>query len=98
MIPGNRNSLTNNTVLSLLFDHDGTLWVGTTGGICEYNRTNETFRTFLPDSSRVSSTSNQIVNIYQDSKNRIWLLTADGIFNFDKTTGRIEREYHEGRK
>ena len=84
--PGDRNSLPNNVVSSLMIDHDGTLWVGTSGGFCKFNRANESFETILLDSNSVDPFSNNITKIVQDSKNRIWLLSDNGVFMFDKNT------------
>ncbi len=91
--PSDKNSLPNNTAYKSMIDHDGTLWVCTAAGFSKYNRANETFETFLPDSSRFNSASNTIYNMVQDSKNRIWLLTQDGIFQFNKKTNEIKRQY-----
>ncbi len=91
--PSDKNSLPNNTAIKSMVDHDGTLWVCTVAGFSKYNRANETFETFLPDSSRSNSASNAIYNMVQDSKNRMWLLTQDGIFQFNKKTNEIKKQY-----
>ncbi len=91
--PSDKNSLPNNSVFKSMIDHDGTLWVCTAAGFSKYNLANETFKTFLPDSSRSNSSSNTIYNMVQDSKNRMWLLTNDGIFQFNKKTNEIKKQY-----
>ncbi len=91
--PGNKKSLANNTCRSLLIDNEGTLWVGTSGGLGEFDRTHESFNTFLPDSGSVNSPSNDIFNINLDSKNRIWISTAGGMFKTDKAGGKISPTY-----
>ncbi|GEM_PF-450752 len=91
--PGDSKSLSNNFVYSLMIDKDETLWVGTVGGLCKYDRANESFVTFLPDSSRTNTSANTIIQFIQDSKNRIWLATFDGIFKFDITTKKFERTF-----
>ncbi|MBE0571103.1 MAG: SpoIIE family protein phosphatase [Ignavibacteriaceae bacterium] len=91
--PGDQNSLPDNTVNSLMIDHDGTLWVGTSAGFSKFNRTNESFETMLPDSNSVDPFSNNITKIVQDSKNRIWLLSDNGVFMSDKNMNKIKQEF-----
>jgi len=91
--PGNPKSLSNNLIYSLMMDNDETLWVGTNGGLCKYDRANETFVTFLIDSSNANISSNTVINIIEDSKKRIWLATASGIFKFDKATGKFQKTF-----
>ncbi|MFA6597471.1 MAG: two-component regulator propeller domain-containing protein [Ignavibacteriaceae bacterium] len=91
--PGNSKSLANNLIYSLLIDDDETLWAGTNGGLCKYDRANETFVTYLTDSSSSNAVSNIIINILEDSKKRIWVATALGIFKFDRTTGKFEKTF-----
>ncbi len=91
--PGDSKSLSNNFVYSLMIDNEGTLWAGTSSGLCKYDRANESFVTFLPDSSKSNTSANVIIHVVQDSKSRIWITTADGIYRFNKTTKKFERAF-----
>ena len=91
--PGDPKSLSNNLVYSTMIDAQGTLWVGTNSGLCKYDRANETFKTFLIDSTNANATSNIIINILQDSKKRIWIATAAGIHKFYESLAKFEKTF-----
>ena len=48
--PKNRQSLFNNWILSIFEEADGTMWFCTDIGISKYDRANQTFSNFIPDS------------------------------------------------
>jgi signal transduction histidine kinase/ligand-binding sensor domain-containing protein len=83
------NELDDSRVLSMYFDKDGILWIGTNlGGLNRFNPQTEKFTSFLD----LKSGFNCIINIYEDSKNRFWAGTyLSGLFLFDKKTGDKKR-------
>lgn len=90
-IPGNPNSLIENSVSTIHEDSSGNLWLGTTGGLDKFDKKTETFTHYttkqgLPD--------NNVVGILEDNKGNIWLSTGGGIvkFNPEKETYKLYTE------
>lgn len=85
--PKRADSLSNNTVESLLRDHRGRLWVGTQRGLNLFDEANGTFQRFLADPANPESLPNDIVNtMVEDREGRIWVGTANGIGVFSPDT------------
>lgn len=77
---GKQGSLSDNGVTTMLRDHKGRFWVGTSGGL----------NLLDPDSGRVQSffiqdglMSNAICHILQDHDNRLWVSTVRGLSLFN---------------
>jgi len=83
------NELDDGTVLSMYFDKDGILWIGTNlGGLNRFDPLTEKFTSFLD----LKSGFNCVINIFEDSKDRFWAGTyLSGLFLFDKKTGDKKR-------
>jgi DNA-binding NtrC family response regulator/ligand-binding sensor domain-containing protein len=81
----NPKSLSNNNVLSLLLDNQGTLWIGTKGGLNSVNISNVSkeqveFNRYRSTPSTPNSISKNVIRtIYQDSEGRIWIGTDFGL-------------------
>lgn len=79
--PGNFESLSYNDIRSLIFDHNGLLWIGTNGGgLNSFNPESRKFRNFntadgLPD--------NFIYSIAADAAGNLWLGTNNGLCCFN---------------
>lgn len=81
--PDNPNSLGFNSVLALMGDRNGNIWIGTfLGGLNRYNtRTGKFFR-YQNDPVRASSLSHDLVrSIVEDKAGRIWFATDGGGLN-----------------
>jgi len=84
-LPGNPNSLSHNTIYSLLLDHSSNLWVGTEDGLNILTKGNIEsqkleFRHFKSENNNSSSLSNNSVRaMYQDSNGLIWIGTDRGL-------------------
>lgn len=78
---GNSNSLSNNSIFSLLLDNKDCLWVGSFGGginvLKEEKGTSSFVQLFNQEGNR-----RYIRCIYQDSKGLIWVGTSDGVIKF----------------
>jgi ligand-binding sensor domain-containing protein/signal transduction histidine kinase len=79
-VPG---SLSNNRVLSVYFDHSGTLWAGTQNGLDRFDPITQTFTAYydrdgLPDSS--------VNAILEDGRGDLWLSTNKGLSKFSPAT------------
>ncbi len=91
--PDDKSSLPNNQLFRLLIDKQDNLWIATQSGLCKYDEVNESFKTFLIDSTNPSSGSNVILKIFEDSRNRMWLGTASGIYIFDRQSNKLIRTF-----
>lgn len=78
---GKPNSLSSNSIFSLLIDNKNRLWVGSFGGginlLKEDKGTSSFIQLFNQEGNR-----RYIRTIYQDSKGLIWVGTSDGIIKF----------------
>jgi len=86
---GNPNSITSNTINSILFDYEGILWLGSSHrGVCYYNNTSKRFEHFkrnIYDKSTLSD--NDVRAFVPDREGKVWLATdGGGICKFDPTT------------
>jgi ligand-binding sensor domain-containing protein len=82
----NKNSLSDNRIVSLILDHQDNLWIGTYGGgLCRYTPHTQTFKNFTAgDKSKINV---KIVwTVFQDSKKRIWAGTLKGLNLYDPIT------------
>lgn len=85
---GSKEGLSQNTVLSILCDQKGFLWVGTMNGLNRYDGKNFKVYKSQNNSSEIL-TNNRISTIWLDSAGYIWLKTYDGfyhLFNQQKET------------
>lgn len=82
--PGSPNSLSDNGVLSLYQDRQGTLWVGTAGGgLNRFDRAEETFTHY---GERDGLPNNVVYGILEDEQGCLWLSTNKGVGRFDPRT------------
>src|SRR5690606_13793472 len=101
-------SLSNDSVLSVLVDKKGILWVGTNEGLNQYDADKDIFKNYhhLPNDPTTISYS-EIVSIYEDRKGELWIGTGSvygkdkdkmeigGLNRFDKKTGTFTRYLHD---
>jgi signal transduction histidine kinase/ligand-binding sensor domain-containing protein len=90
--PDNPHSLSNDLILAIYEDRDGTLWIGTWGsGLDRFDRKNEAFTHYndaLNDSRRLSH--NVVGAIYEDQDGTLWIGTYGGGLNkYDRMTDTI---------
>ncbi|HZK07066.1 MAG TPA: two-component regulator propeller domain-containing protein [Bacteroidales bacterium] len=87
--PKNPESLLNSWILDILEEPNGTMWFGTYLGISKYNRANQTFINYLPDTLSFKGDHNSIKMILQDG-NYLWIdVYGLGLFRFNKETERF---------
>lgn len=85
--PGNKKSLSSNSVSSIIEDSKGRIWFSTDrGGICRYNEKEDNFTTFsinegLPDDVAYS--------ILEDNNKNFWFGTNRGLVKFNPETKSI---------
>ena len=79
------NSLSNNDVRSVYQDREGTIWVGTYGGLNRYNPATDNFKHYKPYNTKIPGAA--IVSIFEDSRGILWLGTlGGGLATYDKKT------------
>jgi len=76
-------SLSSQRVFSILEDHQGSIWVGTSVGLNRMDRKTGKFKRFLnlPGKNK-QLPDNSVIRIFEDSKNQIWVSTKKGIAKF----------------
>ncbi|MBS1519184.1 MAG: hypothetical protein JSS91_13950 [Bacteroidetes bacterium] len=85
--PGDRNSLSNDDIVSVFEDRDGYLWLGSyNGGLNRYDRSSGIFTRYIHIPGNESSIgSNTIWSIVQDEDGVIWFATeGGGLSKFEK--------------
>jgi len=60
--PNNPHALFNNWIKDIFEEADGTMWFGTNLGISKYNRANQTFTNYFPDTLDLNNDNNGIPN------------------------------------
>ncbi|KEO75606.1 hypothetical protein EL17_00495 [Anditalea andensis] len=83
---GIQEGLSQGSVLSLLQDHHGFVWIGTRDGLNRYDGINFTiFRHRVNDATTISG--NIINDIKEDASGNIWVVTENGVSKLDKDSG-----------
>ncbi|QQS35408.1 MAG: hypothetical protein IPM56_14315 [Ignavibacteriales bacterium] len=78
--PGDRSSLSNNTVMAITEDQEGGLWIGTFGGgLNKFNREHEDFTNFMNDPFNVNTIGdNDVLSLHCDRSGILWIGTHLG--------------------
>ncbi len=93
-IPGDSLSIPGNYVISLLEDHQGTIWIGTYGnGICKVLDENDgriQFKTY----TKADGLCNDVVYaMEEDRQGNIWISTDNGLSKINPGTGTFQNFY-----
>jgi signal transduction histidine kinase/ligand-binding sensor domain-containing protein/DNA-binding response OmpR family regulator len=94
--PMDNKSISNNTIMSLLEDETGNIWVGTQEGLNKIIKsdTGYTFEHSFKSSNGFLLSERKILVIYQSRKGTLWFSTQDGgISSFDVKSG-ISTDYN----
>lgn len=87
------NSISDNIIISLFYDKNGYLWIGTVrGGLNRLDPRTEKFKHYLKNNGTKNSiSSNRVQAIYQspENNNYLWVGTDHGLDCLDKTTGQF---------
>jgi len=73
-------SLSNNRVNSVLFDHSGTMWVGTQDGLDKFDSKTGRFKTYYEQDGL---SGNLVSCILEDERRNLWMSTNHGLSVFD---------------
>ena len=76
-------------------DSEGILWIGTTSGLCSYDKATDRFTQYKHDPQQPESISNDNIMMFQtiveDRDGAIWVGTGDGLNRYDKSEKRFTR-------
>jgi ligand-binding sensor domain-containing protein/signal transduction histidine kinase/CheY-like chemotaxis protein len=79
---GEGNKITKDGIRSIMQDHAGRMWIGTTGGLVEMTQDGEVRKIFKHDANQQSSISDDNVTaLHEDAKHRLWVGTLSGGLN-----------------
>jgi ligand-binding sensor domain-containing protein/signal transduction histidine kinase len=88
--PGNKNSLSDNIILSLYKDKENNIWAGTYAGLNKYNGDSKNFIRYSKSLNDTNSLSNNyIYSILQKDENNLFLGTAGGINKFNSKENKV---------
>ncbi|MCW4004977.1 MAG: ATP-binding protein, partial [Candidatus Bathyarchaeota archaeon] len=88
--PNDENSLSSNTILSVYANHDGIIWVGTTGGLCSFNPETEEFCRYKNNPEHQYGIQNENVWItYETSDQELLFGTDSSVYKLDEATGEV---------
>lgn len=85
--PGNKNSLSSNTVNGIFEDSSHTLWFTTDGGLCKFHPGKNNFSRY---STKESFPSNVIYSLSEDKQKNLWASTSKGLVYFNPATEKIK--------
>jgi serine phosphatase RsbU (regulator of sigma subunit)/ligand-binding sensor domain-containing protein len=78
----NQNSLHHNTARSIFEDQSGMLWIGTSGGLDQFDPARASFKHYQNDPANPYSLSNNDVwSVYEDKTGTLWVGTYGGGLN-----------------
>jgi PAS domain S-box-containing protein len=85
-------SLSNDIVNAVYVDRSGTVWAGTSDGLCRLDQTSHTFTSYY---TRDGLASSVVEGILEDDDGDLWLSTSDGLSRFNPRA-RTFRNYYAG--
>lgn len=94
-IPSDSTSISNNTIMSLLEDESGDIWVGTHGGLNKIIKGPQGYKFLHHYKNKIgeSLTEKAILSIYQSPKGKFWFSTQDGGISLINTKTGIFEEF-----
>lgn len=89
------NSISENTVWTVIADGDGNIWCGTSKGLNRYKKRDNRFDVFRPVKGDTNSlTTDMVVSLFKDSRGRIWVGTVEGLCMLNRSNNRFIRFYN----
>jgi signal transduction histidine kinase/ligand-binding sensor domain-containing protein/CheY-like chemotaxis protein len=89
--------LTDNSVMALLYDRDGALWIGTmSGGLARLDPQRGTLRSYRNDANDPTSLpADGVMSLYEDRGGDVWIGTfGGGLARVDRATSKLIRYPH----
>lgn len=90
---GNPRSIGGNRITGMTIDPNGTLWFGTTSGLCRFRPETNDFERFYGNSAAPAElrAARVIRTLAADREGRLWLSVEPGALRFDPRTGACDR-------
>ncbi len=80
--PIDEKTLLHNTINAICHDANGTILVGTLGGLCLYDQSNDNFIRITAEQGNINHLNNAFVNsLYSDKRGIVWIGTEKGGVN-----------------
>ena len=93
---GHLNSLPSDVVLCLFEDHLFNLWVGTSAGLCRYDKRRDDFERIDYPTDENWKMDGQLINcIYEDKDHLMWIGTSSYVYNLDIGKKLFHREFRD---
>jgi signal transduction histidine kinase/ligand-binding sensor domain-containing protein/ActR/RegA family two-component response regulator len=85
----NTNSISGNSICSIILDRTGTMWIGTNyNGVNKFEKESQKINHIYSIPGNTSSlVSNVVLSLLVDRNNSLWIGTQDGLNVYDKKTG-----------
>jgi signal transduction histidine kinase/ligand-binding sensor domain-containing protein len=94
-IPSDTTSISHNSTMSIIEDHNKNLFFGTYSGLSIYNRNLDQFINLKFDKkSALYKFDKQIRKIAEDPKGNLWLATREGLLCFNYKNNTVKRYKH----
>jgi ligand-binding sensor domain-containing protein/HPt (histidine-containing phosphotransfer) domain-containing protein len=94
--PSDPNSLPENMVRALFEDHNKKLFIGTGGGLSEYDRDLNRFINFkFEKASPLYNLAMSVYKIVEDTLGNLWLASDNGLFYFDRSNNKVVQYKHD---
>jgi len=90
-ITGDSTSLPSNDVYRFYKDIQGTMWIGTLEGFAEFNKKDNSFSTYRPNSISSGVNANWTLGFCEDSRGNFWVGYSDGCAQFNRETKKFQR-------
>ncbi|MEJ2543169.1 MAG: two-component regulator propeller domain-containing protein [Calditrichaceae bacterium] len=83
------SSIPQSIVSDIFEDSQGIIWIGTGDGLSRFNRENNNFINYYPDSTSLSILGHLVQSIIEDHEGRLWISTSQGLNLYDRDTDRF---------
>ncbi len=84
-VPSRPNTISNNSVISICVDQDGTVWLGTKNGLNYFDKKKDVFVHYSAEPANPNGLSNNVVIfVYEDKSQNLWVGTMDGLNLFNR--------------
>lgn len=84
------DGLMHNSIVTILQDSKGYMWIGTNNGLYKYNGYEFKFYSSSPDDDH-SLINKNVKTLYEDSNKTLWIGTTDGICNYNRKNDSFDR-------
>lgn len=94
-VTGKDDSLSDDVVVAITRDAEGTLWVGTLNGLNRMDEQTGTFTVYRPSADDESSINHQVIRaLYSDADGNLWVGTYNGMGLYDRDRDAFTRIRH----